>query len=133
MTINLVSSYAPTPLYHPSYIFEYIYLHTFSVNIVLKRPHLLGHKISYLTCYLELTNNKQLPILIGLRHVTTSPALPIHTGWRDATMAFWNLAEAFKHSTVYLAFTFQKLSNSNHNNSLLLLPYGLWKVKVKYI
>ena len=38
----------------------------------------------------------------------------------------------FSFYTMYRDFTFHKPSNSNNNESLLLLLYGLWKVKAKY-
>lgn len=57
--------------------------------------------------------------------------LLIEAGWGDITLAFSKLAEVFKYNSIHLNFTFQRLSNSNNNDSFLI--DGLWKVKVRYV
>ena len=50
---------------HLCYIFEYVYLHTFYVNFLLKRHLSRGHRISCSTHHLGRTDNKPFNRLIG--------------------------------------------------------------------
>ena len=75
MATNLVSSYVTTFLCHPCYISEYVYLHIFRVNFVLKKHHSRGHRISCTAHHLEWTDNKLFSGLIGPSHIITSMAV----------------------------------------------------------
>ena len=84
-----MSWYINTFLCHACYISEYIYLHIFRVNFLLKRHLSRGHRISCPAHHLERTDNKPF---VG--------HFPIKTAWRGAPLAFCNIAKAFKHSTI---------------------------------
>ena len=66
---NLVSWYIITSFGHACYISEYIYLHVFSVNFLLKRHLSRGHKILCPAHYLKRTDNKPFSTLIGPTHI----------------------------------------------------------------
>ena len=79
--------------------------------------------VPHTTCKEQITNHS----LDWSGYVTATPAIA-HQGWMERSfLAFCNLTEAFKNNTLYLTFTFQRPSNSNNNNSLLLDVF--WKVK----
>lgn len=63
--------------------------------------------------------------------------MDIKTGWLDAPLAFWNLAESFKYNAIYLVFTIYQIIkhcyNNEHNDLLLLLFDGVWKMKADYM
>ena len=118
-----------TSLCRNCYTFQYVYLYIYQVCILLRRRLSRDHSVSCPAYHLELSNTNSFTGLIRLIHMTRSRVFPIRTEWYDAPFAFRNLAKAFKHNTMYLAFTFQWPSNSNKNDSLLLLFDDLWKVK----
>ena len=74
---NLVSWYIITSFGHACYISEYIYLHIFSVNFLLKRHLSRGHRISCPAHYLERTDNKPFSRLIGPTHINKESNCPL--------------------------------------------------------
>ena len=113
---NLVSRHVSTHLCHLCYTFQYLYLHIFQAHILLTRQLPGDHSIPWPTYHMQRTNSKPFTGLIGLRHVITSQTVAYSAGWQDALLAFQNLAKPFKQSTIYLVFTFQRLSNSNQKS-----------------
>ena len=81
------------PPCHLRYKFEYVYLHTFHVKFLFKRHLSRGHRISCLAPHLEQTDSKPFSGLIEPRYMTTSRAI-VHQSWRDAPLAFCNLAKS---------------------------------------
>ena len=61
-------------------IFEYVYLHTFHVSVLLKRHLCCDHRISCSTHYLEWTDNKLFCEMIGPRHIAINRAVA-HQIW----------------------------------------------------
>ena len=79
--------------------------------------------VPHTTCKEQITNHS----LDWSDYVTATLAIA-HQDWMERSfLTFWNLTEAFKNNTLYLTFSFQRPSNSNNNDSLLLDI--LWKVK----
>ena len=66
-----------TSLCHVSYISEYIYLHIFRVNILLKRHLSRGHRISCPAQHLERTDSKPSSRLIGPTHIKKQGNFPL--------------------------------------------------------
>ena len=106
-------------IYHHLYSFEHVYLHTFYVKSLLKSYLSCHHIIPCLPDHLESTDNKLFSGLIVPRHMTPSRAVT-HESWVARPLVLCNLAKAFKRSTIYLAFTFQRPSKHT-----LMLTYNL--------
>ena len=104
---------------HHLYIFEHVYQHLFYVKFLLKRYLSCHHIISCLADRQESTDNKLFSGLIVPRHMTPSRAVT-HENWVVRPLVLCNLAKTFKHSTIYLAFTFQRPSKHT-----LMLTYNL--------
>ena len=81
------------PPCHLRYVFEYVSLHTFCVNFLFKRHLSRGHRISCPAPHLEQTDSKTFGGLTVPRHMTASRAI-VHQSWRDAPLAFCNLAKS---------------------------------------
>ena len=62
------------------YIFEYIYLHKFQVNVLLKKHLSRGHRILCFTHHLGRTDNKPFSGLIGPRYMAASRAVKHQSG-----------------------------------------------------
>ena len=95
-----MSWYVITSLCHACYVSEYIYLHIFRINFLLKRHLSRGQGISCLAHHLERTDNKPLSRLIRTHTYKQEGQWSIKTGYRDAPLTFCNLAKAFKHNTI---------------------------------
>ena len=129
MPTNLVSSHVTTSLCHLCYT-SLLY-----INFLLKRHLSRGHKIFCPEDHLEWTGNKLFSGMIGPRHMTTIRELSIRTGWRDAPLAFCNLAKTFSNTKLYIWPSLSKdHQNSNNSDSLFLLFDGLgkWKPIILY-
>ena len=63
--------------HHACYISEYMYLHIFRVNFLLKSDFSRGHEITCLAHHLEQTDNKPLSRLIGPTHVNKKDNCPL--------------------------------------------------------
>lgn len=103
------------------------------IEFFLRGILIVTTSISSLGHHLKRTINKPLTGSIGLRHVTTSR---VHQNWVAKCYplfpkSHFDLTKTFKWNTIYLTFTFQRLSNNNNNDSSLLLFDGPWKEKVR--
>ena len=86
---------------HHSYMFEYVYPHTFHFNFLLKRHITRGHRISCISHHMYRTDNKPFRGFIWPRHMTKSRAV-VHQSWVVRySPTFCNLAKAFKHCHIF--------------------------------
>ena len=128
-----MSWYVINSLCRACYISEYIYLHIFRVNFLLKRHLSRGHGISCLAHHLERTDNKPFSRLIGPTHKQVGQ-LPIKTGWWDAHLGFCNLSKACRQNMWQQRYSNpQSLSRKRTLNHFAKLAKGLTCVLSTYL